>query len=148
LPTVDQINRFRWYYRTTKINQIVVKDKATYTEWVNARKINPEKPNDLFVINHKLDKNNFIFVVSSITLLKNAKKEEQYEEGYVCVDSTYKLMTCFSTWDKSRKIKIIAFAIVSHETIVNYEFILSSIRKCIQNELDFTWEIKVNLFYL
>ncbi len=107
-----------------------MKDKGSYTQWILAHKFDPERPDSLYVLGYKLEKKDFIFVMSSLTLLKNAKPENQFSEGYVAVDSTYKLLSCkfpvmiFSTRDKNKKHKVIAFAIVSNESRQNFEFII------------------------
>jgi len=94
LPTGDQLTRFRAYYKFKRINEVSVKDKATFLNWIATNNYNVEKPNDLFVVNHLLSKESFIFILSSINLLCNAKTEKQLEKGYICIDSTYNLINC------------------------------------------------------
>jgi len=121
LPSVNQLTRFRCDYNSKRINEITVKDKKNFLQWIENNKINKEKLNDLFVVNYRLEKDNFISVLSSIILLNNAKEEGQFEKGFVCIDTTYKLTTCrfplaiLSTRDKSRKLMNIGFAILSNE---------------------------------
>jgi len=153
MPWAAQLNRFRWYYRATKINEIGVKVKSTYIEWIDKNKLNEENPDNLFVIDYKLGPKEFIFVLSSLTLLQNAISEDQYVEGYACVDSTFKLMNCkfplaiFSRRDKAKKHRVIAFAILSAETKENYSFTLNAIHDSILKELNLNWRVKVNYFY-
>ncbi len=39
MPSAAQLNRFRWYYRATKINEIGVKLKSSYIEWIDKKKL-------------------------------------------------------------------------------------------------------------
>jgi len=149
MPSSEQLTRFRSYYKSKRINEISVKDRAHFVTWSDEHQINADLPNDLIVINYKLKKDELIFVLSSLRLLMNANVEDQYHEGYICIDSTFKLMTCkfplaiISTRDKRRKLKNIAFAILSNETIENYKFVIESLKTFIQKELKFQWNIKV-----
>ena len=93
LPSSEQLTGFRCNFKRKRVNEIVVKDRAHFISWIETHNSDPQKPNELFVISYKLEKNNFTFILSSLAFLKNARDQNQYEKGYACIDSTYKLTT-------------------------------------------------------
>ena len=117
---------------------------------IENNKIKTDKPNDLFVVDYKLEKNKFIFVLSSLNLLKNALDENQLHKGFACIDVTYKLTTCkfplaiISTRDKERKLKQIGFTILSEETRDSFIFVVESLKLVIEKELNVPWNVKVS----
>ena len=154
IPNADQLNRFRAYYKEKRLNEITNKDKGTFTQWILENQINKEDLTKCFVVDYILESNKFIFILSSLQLLQNAMIENQYESGYVCIDSTYKLTTCkfplliIATRGKDRHLRIIAFAILSHENIESFMFIIKSLMKCMKTELNFDWRIQVSFFLI
>lgn len=152
IPTGEQLTRYRCSYKSKRINEITVKDKAGYIKWVEENSLKIEKPNDLFVVNYILAQDNFVFILSSMNMMLNAKGN-QYELGFVSIDSTYKLITCkfplliISTRDKKRHSRIIAFAIISNEDAKTFGFVINSLQDFMKDKLNFEWKIKVYILF-
>ena len=149
LPTATQLINFRYYYRNKVINQVPVKDKAHFTKGIQDNSFEASKSKDLFVLDYVLKQDQFIFVMSSLNLLNNAIDLSNFMPGNLCIDATYKLITCkfplivMGVEDKCHNLHTIAFDIVSKEDTQTYTFVLATVKNLLKEKFNFNWKIKV-----
>ena len=146
IPTIEQIKNYRYYYQKNKINEICSKTRSVYELWINGHKFNESNFQELFVLDHSINKDNFIFIFSSILLLQQIDTHQKL--GYtqnLSIDATYKLISCkfplviMGIEDSSRYFHPICFAIVSTENINKYIFILSTVKNFMKDKYNFIW---------
>ena len=154
LPSNEQLNNYRFYYKSKKINEIAVKNKKHFLEWIDANKFNEQTPNNLFVIDYALAKDKFIFILSSISLLKTVIDQSHIMPGNLSIDATYKLINCkfpliiIGCEDLCHQFHCIGFSIVSNEDKSTYTFILATIKNYLKTNFNFIWDIKVKFRFL
>ena len=92
LPFSEQLTRFRCNFKRKRVNEIAVKDRAHFISWIENHNSDPQKPNELFVVNYKLQKNNFIFILCSLVWLWRFSGLELF---FLCWDRCWRSIVLF-----------------------------------------------------
>ena len=149
LPSIDQLNNFRGYYKDKKINEICIKEACYFIRWINTYAYDSVKSDELFVLDYVLKPEQFIFILTSSKLLCNAKKNYNIGPINLCIDATYKLISCkfplviIGTEDLTHGFHPIAFAIVNREDTKTYTFIMASIKNFLKDKMSYEWKVQV-----
>ena len=96
ISTGKQLSNRRSYLKTMLLGELSRNTESGFYQWLKNHEVNFEeaKDHDLFVVAHKLSKENFVLIVTSKSLLKNVPKENQSGIGFLAVDTTHKLISC------------------------------------------------------
>jgi len=127
--------------------------ESGFYQWLKNHEVNFEeaKDHDLFVVAHKLSKENFVLIVTSKSLLKNVPKENQSGIGFLAVDTTHKLISCqfkFSTLITAtinKEMADIAYIIHSNEDSSTFTYAFKEIKKALKEYLKLEWKVNVNI---
>jgi hypothetical protein len=90
-PKYDDVRNCVYYYRRAKLGEIMSKGKEMFDRWVedHSRAIDD---NSCYVLDHKIDKDDFALALSSKKLIANAIEQRKYASSLLFIDSTYKLV--------------------------------------------------------
>jgi len=104
----------------------------------------------MLIIAKKLDKKDFILVVSTKAMLKNLVFQANSDNySFISLDATHKVLSCqfklstFATSTFTSQIADVAYAIHCHEDANSYSFVISNLKKYLKDNLNFLWDLKV-----
>jgi len=155
IPTGKQLSNRRTYLRKKMFEDFAKNTKGGFIKWIidNHHEFSKAGPHDFMVLSHKLENDDFVLVVSTKSLLNNGKKKSRDLTGFVCSDTTHKLISCqlklttVATATINREIADIAYVIHAHENIETFNFAFTTIKKAIKDFLDYNWKVKVKIFF-
>jgi len=156
IPEEKQLTNRRYYLKKEILKELNTNTKGGFTKWLNKHSIEYKKAEEhrMLVIASKLDKNNFILVLSTKAMLNNLILQAQGSNySFLSLDATHKLMSCqfklstFATSTFSAQIADVIYEIHCYEDAESYSYIFSSLKKYLKENLKFKWDFKIILSY-
>lgn len=152
LPTYKQLSSRRYYLKNTILKELKANTKRGFFAWLEeTTKGNSQSlEHNMVVLQRLLEGKNFMLLVTTKELLKNALNQAQItSKPFFALDTTYKLISCqfkfttFITVNYKHQTADLAYLIHANEDADSYLFGLNGIKAAIKSHFDFDWVPKV-----
>lgn len=96
IPENDQMTNRRSYMKKKILGGLVSNKAGGFYKWIKDRSINFQEADmhTLIILADDLSDDDFKLVLTTRALLQNAVKESKEGFGFMCMDTTHKLVTC------------------------------------------------------
>ena len=146
-PTYEEIRNCVYYYRRTRLSEIVRKSKLEFDEWIG-KHTTPATPETCFVLDFEINEEDFLICLSSPKLMYNAIEQSKHGDSVIFLDSTYKLINSslllmvVGTQTLDCQFRPIAFQISLHENTDYYTRFVGTLKEYHIKVTKENWEPK------
>lgn len=157
IPTNSQISDRRYYLKNIILGELKKNTKGGFLNWYeeNNSKFQDCGDHELIIVNYLLEKDNFILLITTKGLLKNAINQSNItRKAFIAIDATHKIVSCrfrfstFATCTLNQEIADIAYMVHSSEDTDSYEYGLKELKKFLRENFNFEWDPEVNKYVL